>query len=78
MKTLNLAQLQVEELTNQELVTTQGGFLGGNGGNGSLLSVGGIFVNDLVDLNTHVSGNSIGNGNSLFNSSKSSNSCGCH
>ncbi|WP_020595005.1 hypothetical protein [Spirosoma panaciterrae] len=54
MKTLDLAQFGVEELTNQEMIANQGG-----GDNTSLLNIGSITIADLVDL----SGNSLFNGN---------------
>ncbi|MBN8822415.1 MULTISPECIES: hypothetical protein [unclassified Spirosoma] len=54
MKTLELAQFGVEELTNQEMINNHGG-----GDSTSLLNIGSITIADLVDL----SGNSLFNGN---------------
>lgn len=75
MKTLNLAQLDTEELTNQELIETQGGTLGHTGGlGGSLISVGDVHVSNLLTNNLYVAGNNVGNDNDVLSSS---NGCGC-
>ncbi|WP_461094151.1 hypothetical protein [Spirosoma gilvum] len=58
MKTLELAQFGVEELSNQEMISNHGG-----GDNTSLINIGDITISDLVNI----SGNSLFNGNySLF------------
>ncbi|GAB4038750.1 hypothetical protein [Spirosoma gilvum] len=54
MKTLELAQFGVEELTNQEMINNHGG-----GDMTSIANIGSIAVGDLLD----VSGNSLFNGN---------------
>lgn len=78
MKTLNLNQLPVEELTNQELLEFEGGTTCNSGcndgGGGSLISVGNISATNLVTLNTHVWNNNIANGNDVLSSSDA---CGC-
>lgn len=62
MKTLEIANLGIEEMTNQEMINNHGG-----GDSTSIGNIGGIAIGDLVD----VSGNSLFNGNNALFSGNS-------
>ncbi|MEZ0610240.1 hypothetical protein ACAW74_17115 [Fibrella sp. WM1] len=62
MKTLELAQLGLEELSTTDLINNHGG-----GDNTSIGNIGGIAIGDLID----VSGNSLFNGDSALFSGNS-------
>ncbi|RYC67241.1 MULTISPECIES: hypothetical protein [Spirosoma] len=64
MKTLEVAQFGIEELTNGEMINNHGG-----GDSTSLLNIGSIAIGDLVD----VSGNNVLSGdNALFSGNSTS------